>query len=189
MAAQPAAARARGTRHSPACACSLAFPTMPSSRTEGFGSLGFFGQQAVLQTLAPGFYKEHNPIIRHTILRRRQTLEEAGLLERVAVEVHPDPERPGSAYPGVAIRRSRLADEHAFRSGLPGGRGFHRRPAAAHQGSGIHEDAAAAAHLLQLRFRSNRLRRSCCERELLDDEDETPPLLSNRSSSLTPCRG
>ena len=49
---------------------------------KGFGSLGFFEQQTVLQTLAPGFYREHNPIVRHTVLRRRQTLEDAGLLEQ-----------------------------------------------------------------------------------------------------------
>ena len=55
----------------------------------------------MLQTLAPGFYQQHNPIVRHTVLRRRQTLEEAGLLERVAVEVHPVPDAPSTAYPGV----------------------------------------------------------------------------------------
>ena len=55
----------------------------------GFGSLGFFEQQTVLQTLEPGYYREHNPIVRHTVLRRRRTLEEAGLLEKVAVDYPP----------------------------------------------------------------------------------------------------
>jgi hypothetical protein len=49
----------------------------------GFGSLGFLEQQAVGQALEPGFLREHNPIVRHTVLRRRQTLEDAGLLERI----------------------------------------------------------------------------------------------------------
>src|SRR5438445_9861701 len=41
---------------------------------KGFGSLGFFEQQ--------------------TVRRRRRTLEEAGLLEQVAVTIHPDPQQP-----------------------------------------------------------------------------------------------
>jgi hypothetical protein len=56
----------------------------------GFGSLGFLEQQAVGQALAPGYLQKYNPIIRHTVLRRRQTLEDAGLLERVGVDVYPD---------------------------------------------------------------------------------------------------
>ncbi|HEY4934091.1 MAG TPA: phospholipase D-like domain-containing anti-phage protein [Terriglobales bacterium] len=67
----------------------------------GFGSLGFPEQQAVGQALEPGFLREHNPILRHTVLRRRQTLEDAGLLERIGVDVHPNPEAPAGAYSGV----------------------------------------------------------------------------------------
>jgi hypothetical protein len=51
---------------------------------KGFGALGFLEQQAMLQTQEPGFFREHNPIVRHTILRRRKTLEEMGLLDRIA---------------------------------------------------------------------------------------------------------
>lgn len=69
----------------------------------GFGSLGFLEQQAIGQTLDPAFLREHNPIVRHTVLRRRQTLEDAGLLDRVGVEVHPDPEAPTTAYAGVGF--------------------------------------------------------------------------------------
>jgi DNA-binding Lrp family transcriptional regulator len=67
----------------------------------GFGSLGFLEQQAVGQSLEPGFLREHNPIVRHTVLRRRQTLEDAGLLERIGVNVHPNPEKPSGVYTGV----------------------------------------------------------------------------------------
>jgi SNF2 family DNA or RNA helicase len=69
----------------------------------GFGSLGFLEQQAVGQALAPDFLPKHNPIIRHTVLRRRQTLEDAGLLERVGVDVYPDPNAPVIAYTGVGF--------------------------------------------------------------------------------------
>jgi DNA-binding Lrp family transcriptional regulator len=69
----------------------------------GFGSLGFLEQQAVGQSLAPGFLREHNPVVRHTVLRRRQTLEEAGLLERIRVDIHPGPDTPTDAYTGVGF--------------------------------------------------------------------------------------
>jgi superfamily II DNA/RNA helicase len=69
---------------------------------KGFGSLDFIQQQAIAQTLAPGFFREHNPIVRHTVLRRRDTLEKAGLLERVGVDIHPD-SGGGGVYPGVSF--------------------------------------------------------------------------------------
>jgi hypothetical protein len=49
----------------------------------GFGSPGFLEQQAVGQALAPSFLQEHNPVVRHTVLRRRQVLEDLGLMETV----------------------------------------------------------------------------------------------------------
>ena len=44
----------------------------------GFGSLGFLEQQAVAQGLVPGFLREHNPIVRHTVLRRRRRWKTQG---------------------------------------------------------------------------------------------------------------
>lgn len=35
------------------------------------------------------FFKENNPILRHTVLRKRKHLEDDGLLERVGVNTHP----------------------------------------------------------------------------------------------------
>ncbi len=69
----------------------------------GFGSLGFLEKQAVGQALESGFLRENNPIICHTVLRRRQTLEDAGLLERVGVKIHPNPEASATAYAGVGF--------------------------------------------------------------------------------------
>ncbi len=69
----------------------------------GFGSLAFLEQQEVAQALEPGFLKENNPIIRHTILRRRQTLEKAALLEKVGVNVHPDPDASTTEYADVGF--------------------------------------------------------------------------------------
>jgi superfamily II DNA/RNA helicase len=39
------------------------------------------------------FFQRENPLVRHVVLRRRARLEEAGLLERVGVDVHPDRDR------------------------------------------------------------------------------------------------
>ena len=81
---------------------------------KGFGSLDFLERETIAQTLSSGFYKEHNPIIRHTILRRRQTLEDAGLLERVAVDVHPDPSGTDNAYAGIGFQGLGLLTNHPF---------------------------------------------------------------------------
>ena len=81
----------------------LGLPDQTFFTDRGFGSLGFLEQQAVGQALAPGFLREHNPIIRHTVLRRRSTLDDAGLLERVGVDIHPDPDAPVTTYTGVGF--------------------------------------------------------------------------------------
>jgi len=41
------------------------------------------------ECLDPQFFKENNPVLRHTVLRKRKQLEEDGLLERVGVNTHP----------------------------------------------------------------------------------------------------
>ncbi|MHC2289541.1 helicase-related protein [Bradyrhizobium barranii] len=69
----------------------------------GFGSLGFLEQQAIGQALAPDYLQQHNPVVRHTVLRRRQTLEDAELLERIGVDIYPDLNAPATAYPGVGF--------------------------------------------------------------------------------------
>jgi superfamily II DNA or RNA helicase len=80
----------------------------------GFGSLGYLEKQAIWQTLEPGFFRENNPIVRHTVLRRRQTLEEKGLLEKVGAEVHPDPNAPATAYAGVDFTGLGLRTNYPF---------------------------------------------------------------------------
>lgn len=80
----------------------------------GFGSLGFLEQQAIGEALAPGFLRQHNPIVRHTVLRRRKTLEDAGLLDRVGVDVHPDPDVPVATYTGVGFSGYGLLTNHPF---------------------------------------------------------------------------
>jgi hypothetical protein len=87
-------------------------------------SLGFLEHQALGEALALGFLREHNPIVRHTVLRRRRTLEDAGLLERVGVEVHPDPQAPAGTYPGVAFEGLGLVTNHPFDLAYRAAEGF-----------------------------------------------------------------
>lgn len=42
------------------------------------------------ECLAPEFFEENNPVLRHTVLRKRRQLEEDGLLEKVGVNTHPN---------------------------------------------------------------------------------------------------
>ncbi len=41
------------------------------------------------ECMTANFFKENNPILRHTVLRKRKQLEDDGLLERVGVHTHP----------------------------------------------------------------------------------------------------
>jgi superfamily II DNA or RNA helicase len=150
----------------------------------GFGSLEFFAQQSVLQTLSPGFYQQHNPIVRHTVLRRRQTLEEAGLLERVEVEVHPGPDAPSTAYPGVHFDGLGLLTNHPFDLAYQ---------AAVDFTAALMKRTKAAGFMKSLllqricsSFASGRATATkMLGRELLDDEDDAA-LLLEPLSSLTP---
>lgn len=66
-----------------------------------------------------GFFQDNNPVVRHTVLRRRRALEEAGLMKPVAVDLHPrvdEPDRRTRAFFGDTGRavRSTLALGEAF---------------------------------------------------------------------------
>ncbi len=80
----------------------------------GYGGLGAAAQMTLESVLDGSFYRENNPIIRHTVLRRRQTLEDQGLLERVEVKVHPDPAAPAGSYEGAAFTGLGLMTNHPF---------------------------------------------------------------------------
>jgi hypothetical protein len=162
----------------------LGIPTNAFFTDKGFGSLEFFAQQSVLQTLSPGFYQQHNPIVRHTVLRRRQTLEEAGLLERVAVEVHPVPDAPPTAYPGVHFDGLGLLTNHPFDLAYKAAEDFT---------TALQQRTKAAGFMKSLllqricsSFASGRSTAAkMLRRELLDGEEQAA-LLLEQLSSLTP---
>lgn len=56
------------------------------------------------------FFQRHNPIVRHTILRQRQTLESQGLLDKVAVEIHPIKQNQSFLFDGLGLRTSAEID-------------------------------------------------------------------------------
>lgn len=92
----------------------LRIPDKTFFSADGFGSLDYMTQQSLDGALVPGFLREHNPLLRHIVLRRRQTLEAAGLLERVGVDIHPEPGAPANAYPGVPFVGLGLMTNHPF---------------------------------------------------------------------------
>ncbi len=71
------------------------------------------------------FFQRENPFVRHVVLRKRTTLEEARLLKRVGVDVHPDVNRVkdihgfNALFEGLAVR----TDEH-FREAYNEARAF-----------------------------------------------------------------
>ncbi len=151
---------------------------------KGFGALGFFEQQSVMQALAPGFFKQNNPIVRHTVLRRRQTLEEAGLLERVAVDIHPDPQGANGVDPGVPFAGLGLLTNHPFDLAYQSAEDFTAALQQRTRAAGFMKTL-----LLQRICSSFASGKSTAEKLLskgiLEDDDGTP-LLPEPLSALTP---
>jgi superfamily II DNA or RNA helicase len=52
------------------------------------------------------FFQRNNPILRHTVLRKRATLEELGLLDKIAVDIWPNDNERLSVFDGVGLRTS-----------------------------------------------------------------------------------
>ena len=56
---------------------------------KAFHDLDLYVQVLLEEAAKTGVLRQSNPVLRHTVLRRRDTLEEGGLLERVGVKLHP----------------------------------------------------------------------------------------------------
>jgi superfamily II DNA or RNA helicase len=65
-------------------------------------------------TLSSDFFRRNNPFVQHVVLRRRKELEDARLLEPIAVDVHPDPDAKIGTYPGVTFIGRGLMTDFAF---------------------------------------------------------------------------
>ncbi len=60
-----------------------------------------------------GFFQRNNPILRHTVLRKRTTLEDMGLLDRIAVDIWPSENERLPMFDGLALQTSPEFD-HAY---------------------------------------------------------------------------
>lgn len=84
------------------------------------------------------FFQRENPFIRHVVLRKRVTLEDAGLLPRIGVDLHPnqqlslDPHKFNSLFEGKALRTS-----EDFRQAYAEARRFGKALAQSGKGSGF----------------------------------------------------
>lgn len=56
-------------------------------------------------------FQRHNPLVRHTVLRKRSTLEEEGLIDKVGVNIHPNPENADNTYHALFSDRALLTDD------------------------------------------------------------------------------
>ena len=70
------------------------------------------------------FFRRNNPFIRHVVIRRREILEREGLLEKIAVSVHPDPHARQGRYPGVVFEGLGLMTNHSFELAYAAAEGF-----------------------------------------------------------------
>ncbi|CAN7233445.1 phospholipase D-like domain-containing protein [Pseudomonas sp. LjRoot277] len=84
------------------------------------------------------FFQRENPFVRHVVLRKRTTLEEAGLLKPIGVDVHPeaglvkDVHRFNALFEGIALRSS-----EDFREAYSQARTFGKALARNGRGSGF----------------------------------------------------
>ena len=162
----------------------LGLPKGQHFSNRGFGSLGFIEKQALAGALDADFFNEQNPIVRHTVLRRRRTLEDLGLLERVGVDVHPDPIAAPGTYRGVNFKGLGLVTNHPFDVAYSAAEAFT---------DALRERSMAAGFMKTLllqrlcssfasgRATAEKLRR----RETLDDE-ETPRQMEGVLEHMTP---
>lgn len=77
-------------------------------------SLSPFTRSDLRATVQTNFFQRNNPFVRHVVLRRRKTLEDAGLLEKISVNVHPNPDTPPGTYPGVTFMGKGLMTNRPF---------------------------------------------------------------------------
>ena len=89
--------------------CDLPYSKIPDE--DGFLH-GYFEDEVLSDKGGLGFFQRNNPVVRHVVLRKRSTLEEAGLIPRIPVDIHPlpDQDRP-SFFDGLGLRTSAAFDD------------------------------------------------------------------------------
>lgn len=91
----------------------VSFTDMPASNLDPLLTLDDLEFQ--LEAGVPGkgidFFRYHNPLGRHVVLRRRKTLEDAGLMRKIAVDIHPGRGADRSIFDGRAIQTPHFYDQ------------------------------------------------------------------------------
>lgn len=150
----------------------------------GFGALDFIAQESLFDAMDGNFLKLYNPIVRHTVLRRRDTLEEQGLLERVGVDIHPQSHGGATLYPGLNFIGQGLMTNHPFNLAYTAAQDFTAALAERTKAAGFMKSL-----LLQRICSSFASGRATAERmlrrDLLDDEDDAARL-QQALDGLTP---
>ncbi|MGH8074889.1 MAG: phospholipase D-like domain-containing anti-phage protein [Lysobacter sp.] len=83
-------------------------------------------------------FQRENPLVHHVVLRKRQQLEDAGLLARVGVDVHPDREQvTGQQAFDVLFEGKALRTSEDFRQAYGEARAFGKALAKRGKGSGF----------------------------------------------------
>ena len=101
-------------------------------------SLEYLEDELYRNISGASFFQRENPFIRHVVLRKRVTLEDAGLLPRIGVDLHPDRELSkevhqfNSLFEGKALRTS-----EDFRQAYAEARHFAKALAQSGKGSGF----------------------------------------------------
>jgi SNF2 family DNA or RNA helicase len=103
----------------------LGIPDSRHSSDTSYASLDYASRLAIASdALQPDFVRQQNPVVRFTVLRRRQTLEDAGLLERVGVNIHPNPDATNRIYQGVSFSGLGLLTNLPFNLAYEAAEGF-----------------------------------------------------------------
>jgi superfamily II DNA or RNA helicase len=150
----------------------------------GFGSLTHADKVELEYMLDGGFFKHHNPIIRHTVLRKRKTLEEAGLLDRVGVSIHPDPNAAVSAYPGQNFSGLGLMTNHAFNLAYEAAEQFTELLSQRTKAAGFMK-SLLLQRICSSFISGRKTAEKMLQRILLEDEEDAQ-LLINELDGLTP---
>lgn len=101
-------------------------------------SKDYFEEELDREISGASFFQRENPFVRHIVLRKRVTLEEANLLPRIGVDVHPDQELAKEVhnYNGLFEGKALRTNED-FRQAYSEARNFGKALASSGKGSGF----------------------------------------------------
>lgn len=119
------------------------------------------------------FFQRENPIVRHVILRKRTTLEDAGLLDKIAVDIHPNREFSrelhtfDALFEGLALR----TNEH-FQEAYAEARNFGAAISKRGKGSGFMKNLVEQRMCSSIVAGLNTARKLLAGRTIHEDEDD-----------------